>query len=211
MPQKLMNSKEGVNTQIIILFGLCALFMIAPFVALTAFESAMVKQKVMVLTHYKSLAVLPSEIKYSLVFAIESLANVSRVKLIPDRPSDNAAEYYNKQTYDTFTDTALLLEETVPAAYNDYVSLYKSVVYQNACSSVLSLNNSTSFLTLDACNSNNFMSTGVYTSATQILTRSNQVFQQVEDMINDNTASESSKKAIMNDLLGLSSSIGKRV
>jgi hypothetical protein len=141
VPQKLMNSKEGVNSQIIFLFALCAIFMIAPLVAITAFESVMVKQKIMILSHYKNLAVLPSEIKYSLVFAIESLVSVLRVKLIPDHSSDNAAEYYNKQTYDTFTETAQLLEVTVPAAFNDYVSLYKAVVYQNACASVPSLNN----------------------------------------------------------------------
>lgn len=115
--------------------------MIAPLIALAAFEGVIAKQKIMVLTHYKNLAVLPSQIKYSLVFAVESLVNVSRVKLLPDRKDENAADYYNKLTYDTFTDSSQLLEETVPTAFNDYVSLYKAVVYQNACGSVPLLNN----------------------------------------------------------------------
>lgn len=56
------------------------------------------------------------------------------------------------------------------------------------------------------------MNTGVYTSATQILTRSNQVFQQVLDLLNSNadtTTKENAKKSIINDFLGASSSIGR--
>jgi hypothetical protein len=206
-----MNSKEGLNSQIILLFGICALFLIAPFVALTVFERVIAGQRHIILTHYKNLAVLPSEVKYSLVFAVESLVNVSRIKLLPDFADQNAAEYYNKKTYDTFTDSAQLLEEVVPTAYDDYVTLYKAVIYQNACNSVPLLNNGSLFSKLDACRSNNFMNTGVYTSATQILTRSNQVFQQVEDLLNsgaDSSKKASTKKSIINDLLGSSSSIG---
>jgi hypothetical protein len=57
------------------------------------------------------------------------------------------------------------------------------------------------------------MSTGVYTSATQILTRSNQVFQQVEDLLNNNKTAavqNATKRVIINDLLGDASSIGSR-
>lgn len=56
------------------------------------------------------------------------------------------------------------------------------------------------------------MSTGVYTAATQILTRSNQVIQQVETLLNtnaDNSTKETQKRAILNSLLNDASSIGR--
>lgn len=141
-----MSSKEGVNLKIITLFTICALFLIAPLIALTIFESIIVTQKTMVLTHYKNLALLPTRIKYSLVFSIESLASMTRLKLIPDYPTENSAQYYNKLTYDTFTDTEELFTSTVPSSYSSYVDLYKAVVYQSACTNVPDLNNSRQIL-----------------------------------------------------------------
>lgn len=138
-----MNSKEGVNLKIICLFSICAIFLIAPLIAIVVFESIIVEQKSLVLGHYKNLALLPTRVKYSLVFSIESLASMSRVKLIPDQPDDNAAQYYNKLTYDSFTDTEELFKTNVPSSYSSYVDLYKAVVYQSACDNVPALNNGT--------------------------------------------------------------------
>lgn len=56
------------------------------------------------------------------------------------------------------------------------------------------------------------MSTGVYTSATQILTRSNQVLQQVEELLASNPSTavkEAAKITIINNLLSNGSSIGR--
>jgi hypothetical protein len=206
-----MNSKESVNTQTIILFSICALFVIAPLIAIIAFESVIVQQKVTVLTHYKNLCLLPSRIKYSLVFSLETLATMSILPLIPESPSDGAADYYNKVTYDTFTDTEVLFKGIVPSSYSDYVTIYKAVIYQSACSHVQALNNGRPSLSIDACKANNFMNTGVYTSATQILTRSNQVLQQVDTILAGSptvAAKEAAKITIVNGLLSNDSSIG---
>jgi hypothetical protein len=142
-----MNSKERLSQKIICLFILFAVIISAPLIVITVWDSFFYKQKIMLLTHFKSLTILPAEIKYSLVFAIESLAEMKEVKLIPDYPADNGADFYNKVTYDTFSDTAKILEESVPAGFVDYIDIYKTVIYKNTCQVVPSLSNGKRILT----------------------------------------------------------------
>lgn len=65
---------------------------------------------------------------------------MSILKLIPDFSDSVAADYYNKMSYDTFTDTEELFTHSIPNSFTDYVDMYKAVVYQSACTNVPSLN-----------------------------------------------------------------------
>ena len=166
-----MNAKERYNQKMISLFILLAFILVAPLVALQAWSSRVVKQKQDLFMHLNNLAILPSHIKYSVALSIESLYRLTSLPLLPENPAEKGHEYYNELSYEIFSGTSDFVETSLPGVFSDYVDKYKTVIFKNPCSTVPGLNT-------DQCTLNTFITTGVYTSSTQILTRASDAFKQ---------------------------------
>jgi hypothetical protein len=132
---KLLNSKHRVNQKIILVFIIIALLLIAPQIALILTENSLIMEKQILLSHIGRVASLQSDIKYSMLFSIESFANLSSLKLLPEDFSANANEYYTRESYDSFS-TVQDNIKNLPTAFNAYKDLYGRINYKNACDAV---------------------------------------------------------------------------
>lgn len=166
-----MNAKQGLNQKIIALFILLALILMAPLIALQIWSKTLINQKQKLFDHLSSICTLPSHLKYSMIFAVDSLYRLSPLMLLPEKPSTLGSENFIEEAYDYFSSTGDLVERTLPGSFSNYASLYNSVIYKNVCSVVPGL-------AIDMCTSNTFMTTGVYTSSTQVMTRASDASKQ---------------------------------
>ena len=166
-----MNAGEKINQKVVLLFGLLGLFMLVPFVTLTIWSRAISAEKKELLDHLDQISVLSSDLKYSLIFAIETLYKLTPIYLIPEDDTKRGDEFYNNESYKVFRESSSIVEVPMPSIFTEYTNLYKNIVYKNACTSIATLDT-------DTCRSNSFITTGIYTSSTQILTRSHDASKQ---------------------------------
>jgi hypothetical protein len=137
---KLLNSKYRLNQKIILVFIIIALVLIAPQIALILTENSLIAEKQILLAHIGRVASLQSDIKYAMIFSIESFATLSTLKLLPEDFSANANQYYSRQSYDSFS----VVQDNIknlPTSFNSYKDLYSRVNYKNSCEVVPALLN----------------------------------------------------------------------
>jgi len=117
--------------------------------------------------HYQYISRIPSAMKYSLLFAYESIAQKSLlVMTLPNKTSADGYSYYSTLTYNTLSNMQDNFESGFDGAFSQYLVDYNKEYYGDLCkSSVPSIN----------CTATTILSKGAKTAMYSLLSDASQL------------------------------------
>lgn len=88
--------------------------------------------------HYKYISRIPSAMKYSLLFAYESIAQNALLQMtLPNNSQGNGYDHYSSLTYNTLSDMQDNFENGFDGAFSTYLADYNKEYYGDLCKSTI--------------------------------------------------------------------------